>query len=60
MPSNKTVYEGYLGGVFEDMDIHETLEDAERGISTARETLLDVMHEHFDCKKVRITIEEIE
>lgn len=53
------VIEGWLGGHYDDLSLHETKRDAERGLANYGHTLDDLTRE-FQDKKVRITIEVIE
>lgn len=54
----KKVLEGWLGGRYEDLSLHPTKKEAERGMFGYR--TLDEDTEEFQEKKVRITIEVIE
>lgn len=52
------VLEGWLGGHYDDLSLHDNKEDAERGLP-AFNTLDDDLME-FQEKKIRITVEVIE
>lgn len=52
------ILEGWLGGRFDDLSLHQTKEDSERGLKGY--TTLDDDLDEFQEKKIRITIEIIE
>lgn len=54
----KKVLEGWLGGHYDDLSLHQTKKDSERGLKGY--TTLDDDLVEFQDKKVRITVEVIE
>lgn len=54
----KKVLEGWLGGHYDDLSLHQTKEEAERGMKGY--STLDDDLEEFQEKKIRITVELIE
>lgn len=54
----KKVFEGWLGGSFDDLSLHPTKEKADTGMKG--NTTIDEDFEEFKNKKVRITVEVIE
>lgn len=55
---NKLCLEGWLGGHYDDLSLHPTKKDAERGMKG--DTTLDEDLEYFKEKKVRITVDVLE
>lgn len=54
----KKILEGWLGGHYDDLSIHETRKDAEggmKGLTTLDDDLME-----FQDKKIRITVEVLE
>ena len=54
----KKIIEGWLGGNWDEFGIYSSKDHAERAMFPDDE--MHVLMKNFDCKKVRIIIEEIE
>jgi len=58
MMGDSRIVQGWLGGNYDDLSLHATKEDAERGLKNLGYTL-DELFEDFKENKVRITIRNI-
>lgn len=59
MMGDSRIVQGWLGGNYDNLSLHGTKEDAERGLKSIGYTL-DELFDDFKENKVRITIEKVE